>query len=182
MQYVTPLHDAAIETWHHMQAPQPSRRARRRAHSLFLSHQRSPIPQIARLSQVDQRRVSAWMERWQTWGLVGFSSSRSGRPPIFKAEEQQTVSASLDDVPKDVKKVVEAMEQKTRKRVRTKTSKRFSKKSPVWKRSKKSPAQAPEPHKYRRSQAMMARLHARASQGECALGYVDGAGFCFEPY
>jgi hypothetical protein len=35
----------------------------------------------------------------------------------------------LDDSPKDVKKVVEAMEQKTRKRVRTKTIKRFIKKS-----------------------------------------------------
>jgi len=183
MKYVTPLHDADIETLHHMHAHHPSRRARMRAHSLLLSHQRYPIPQIARLSQVDPRRVSAWMERWQTWGLVGFyDRPRSGRPPIFTAEEQQTVYAYLDDFPKDVKKVVEAMEPKTRKRVSTKTIKRFIKKSPVWKRSKQSPATAPEPHKYRRSQAMMARLHARASQGEGDLGYFDGAGFCFEPY
>ena len=80
--------------------------------------------------------------------------------------------------PKDVKKVVEAMEQKTKKRVSTKTIKRLIKKSYIWKRIKKAPAQAPEPLKYRRSQEMIARLQARESQGECDLWYFDGAGFC----
>jgi len=91
------------------------------------------------------------------------------------------VYAYLNNSPKDVKKVVEAMEQKTRKRVSTKTIKRFIKKSHIWKRIKKAPAQAPEPHKYNRSQEMIARLQARESQGDCDLWYFDGAGFCLEP-
>jgi transposase len=182
MKYITPLSDAEIETLHQMHAHHPSRRARMRAHSLLLSHQRYTIPQIARLYQVDQRRVSAWMDRWQAWGVVGlYDRPRSGRPAIFTTEEQQTVYEYLNDSPKDVKQVVEAMEQKTRKRVSTKTIKRFIKKSHIWKRIKKSPAQSPEPHKYSRSQAMIARLHARESQGECDLWYFDGAGFCLEP-
>src|SRR5499426_182187 len=183
MKYVTPLNDAEIETLHQMHAHHPSRRARMRAHSLLLSHQRYTIPQIARLYQVDQRRVSAWMERWQAQGLVGlYDRPRSGRPPILNAEEQQKVYAYLDDSPKDVTKVVEAIEQKTRKHVSTKTIKRLIKKSHIWKRIKKSPAKAPEPQKYSRSQAMIARLQARESQGECDLWYFDGAGFCLEPY
>jgi transposase len=183
MKYVTPLNDAEIETLRQMHAYHPSRRARMRAHSLLLSHQRYTIPQIARLYQVDQRRVSAWIERWQAWGLVGlYDRPRSGRPPIFNAEEQQKVYAYLDDSPKDVKKVVETMEQKTSKRVSTKTIKRLIKKSHIWKRIKKSPAKPPEPHKYSRSQEMIARLHARESRGECDLWYFDGAGFCLEPY
>lgn len=183
MKYVTPLSDAAIETLQQMHAHHPSRRARMRAHSLLLSHQHYTITQIAHVYQVDPRRVSAWMDRWQAWGLVGlYDRPRSGRPPIFTAEEQQKVSECLDDSPKDVKKIVEAMEQKTRKRVSTKTIKRFLKKSHLWKRIKKAPAQAPEPHKYRRSQAMIARLQARESHGECDLWYFDGAGFCLEPY
>jgi transposase len=177
------LNDAELETLQQMQAHHPSRRTRMRAHSLLLSHQRYTIPQIARIYQVDPRRVSAWMDRWQAWGLVGlYDRPRSGRPAIFTAEEQQKVYAYLDDSPKDVKKVVEAMEQETRKRVSTKTIKRLIKKSHIWKRIKKSPAQSPEPHKYSRSQAMIARLQARESQGECDLWYFDGAGFCLEPY
>jgi transposase len=183
MKYVTPLNDAEIETLRQMHAYHPSRRARMRAHSLVLSHQRYTIPQIARLYQVDQRRVSAWIERWQAWGLVGlYDRPRSGRPPIFNAEEQQKVYEYLDDSPKDVKKVVETMEQKTSKRVSTKTIKRLIKKSHSWKRIKKSPAKSPEPHKYSRSQEMIARLQARESRGECDLWYFDGAGFCLEPY
>jgi len=179
MKYVTPLSDAEIETLQQRHTHHPSRRARMRAPSLLLSPQRSTIPPIARLSQVDQRRVSAWIDRWQAWGFVGFyDRPRSGRPSICNAEEPQNVDESLDDSPKDVKKVVEAMEQKTRKRVSTKTIKRFIKKSHIWKRIKKSPAQSPEPQKYSRSQEMMARLHARESQGACDLWYVDGAGFC----
>jgi transposase len=154
-----------------------------RAHSLLLSHQRHTIPHIARIYQVAQRRVSAWIDRWQAWGLVGlYDRPRSGRPSIFNAEEQQKVYTYLDDSPKDVKKVVEAMEQKTSKRVSTKTIKRFIKKSHIWKRIKKSPAKSPEPQKYSRSQEMIARLQARESQGECDLWYFDGAGFCLEPY
>jgi hypothetical protein len=71
MKYVLPLSDAEIETVHQMHAHHPSRRARMRAPSLLLSHQRYTIPQLARLYQVDQRRGSAWMDRWQAWGLVG---------------------------------------------------------------------------------------------------------------
>src|SRR2546427_1523812 len=151
MKYVTPLSDPEIETLQQMQAHHSSRRARMRAHSLLLSHQRYTIPHIARIYQVDQRRVSAWIDRWQTWGLVGlYDRPRSGRPAIFNAEEQQKVYEYLDDSPKDVKKVVEAMEQKTSKRVSTKTIKRLIKKSPSWKRIKKSPAKPPEPHQYSR--------------------------------
>ena len=170
MKYVIPLNDTEIETLQQMHAHHPSRRARMRAHSLLLSHQRYTIPPIARIYQVDQRRVSDWRGRWQTSGLVGlYDRPRSGRPPICNAEEQQKVSACLDDSPKDVKKVVEAMEQKTGKRVSTKTMKRFIKKSHIWKRIKRSPAQSPEPLKYSRSQEMIARLQARESQGECEL-------------
>src|SRR4029434_4838872 len=114
MKYVTPLNDVEIETLQQMHAHHPSRRARMRAHSLLLSPQRYPIPQIARLYQVDQRRVSAWIERWQAWGLVGlYDRPRSGRPAIFTAEEQQKVYEYLNDSPKDVQKVVEAIEHKT---------------------------------------------------------------------
>ena len=182
MKYVTSLNHVEIETLQQMHAYHPSRRARMRAHSLLLSHQRYTIPQIARLYQVDQRRVSAWMERWQAWGLVGlYDRPRSGRPPIFHAAEQQNVYEYLDDSPKDIKKVVEAMEQKTSKRVSTKTIKRLIKKSHIWQRIKKSPAQPPEPQQYSRKQEMIARLQARESHGECDLWYFNGASFCLEP-
>src|SRR6266567_47372 len=100
MKDVTPLNDAEIETLQQMQAHHPSRRARMRAHSLWLSHQRYTIPHIARLYQVDQRRVADWIDRWQTSGFVGFFyRPPGGRPPIFNAAEQQKVAAGLENSP-----------------------------------------------------------------------------------
>lgn len=182
MKYVTLLNAVEIETLHQMHAHHPSRRARMRAHGLLLSHQHYTISQIARVYQVDPRRVSAWITRWQTCGLVGlYDRPRSGRPPLLTPEEQQKVYSYLAQTPKDLKQVVEALVQETTKRVSTKTIKRLLKKSHRWKRIKKAPAGQPAPPHYHRSQELIARLQARERHGECELWYFDGAGFCLEP-
>jgi transposase len=130
MKYVAPLHDDEIQTLHDMHRYHPARRARMRAHSLLLSHQGFSIPDIARFYQVDRRSVSTWIDRWQTRGLVGLSDKPgSGRRPLLNDEEQQKVHDYLHQYPKDLKKVVQALEQETAKRVSTKTIKRLIKKN-----------------------------------------------------
>src|SRR5262249_27146915 len=131
----------------------------------------------------DPRRVSAWVEGWQARGLVGlYDRPWGGRPPIFTMEEQQKVYEYLHNSPQNPKKIVEGMEHQTKKSVRTQTIKRLIKKSHIWQRIKQALAQPPAPHPYSRSPALIARLHVRESQGECALWYCDGTGFCLEPY
>lgn len=130
MKYVNSLHDTEIETLQHLHRYHPSRRARMRAHCILLSHQRYTIPHMARVYQIDRRRISVWIDRWQAWGLVGvYDRPRSGRPPTFTAQEQQRITDYLRDSPKDVKQIVEAMEHETTKRVSTKTIKRYLKKT-----------------------------------------------------
>ena len=130
MKYVAPLRDAEIQTLHDMHRSHPARRARMRAHSLLLGHQGFSIPHIARFSQVDRRSVSTWLDRWQTMGLVGlYDQPGSGRRPLLNADEQQKVHTSLRQYPKDLKKVVQALEHETAKRVSTKTIKRLIKKT-----------------------------------------------------
>jgi transposase len=130
MKYVAPLRDDEIQTLHDMQRYHPARRARMRAHSLLLSPQGFSIPHIARFSQVDRRSVSTWIDRWQTRGLVGlYDQPGSGRRPLLNDEEQQKVHAYLSQYPQAIKKVVQALEQETTKRVSTKTIKRLIKKT-----------------------------------------------------
>jgi transposase len=126
MKYVAPLRDDAIQTLHDMHRYHLARRARMRAHSLLLSHQGCSIPHIARFYQVDRRSVATWIDRWQTMGLVGlYDQPGSGRRPLLNDAEQQKVRTYLGQYPKDIKKVVQALEQETTKRVSTKTIKRF---------------------------------------------------------
>src|SRR5215813_5737373 len=183
MKYVAPLTEVEIQTLQEMHRYHPSRRARMRAHSLLLSHQGIAMPQIARIYQVDYRSVSSWINQWQTRGLVGlYDQPGAGRRPILSLDEQQKVHQSLQDSPKDLKKVVHQLEQETGKRVSPKTIKRLMKKNRyVWKRSRKAPAKAPDPHKYARSKVFRNQLQQRAAGGECALWYFDGTGFCLTP-
>jgi transposase len=183
MKYVLPLNEAEIHTLSDMQRYHPSRRARMRAHSLLLSHHGLSIPQIARIYQVDRRSVSSWIDRWQTHGLVGlYDHPGAGRRPTLSADEQQKVRHYLQQSPKNLKQVVQQLEQDTTKRVSTKTIKRLIKKSGyVWKRIRKSPAKSPEPHKYERSTQLLGRLQQREAAGECDLWYFDVTGFCLTP-
>ena len=88
------------------------------------------MPHMAQFYQVDRRSVSTWIDRWQTMGLVGlYDQPGSGRRPLLNDEEQQKVHAYLRQYPKDIKKVVQALEQETTKRVSTKTIKRLIKKT-----------------------------------------------------
>src|SRR5215831_1219580 len=96
MKYVTPLNEAEIQTLHDMHRYHPSRRTRMRAHSLLLSHQGISIPRIAQIYQVDRRGVSSWIDRWQTYGLVGlYDQPGAGRRPTLSADEQQKVQQYL---------------------------------------------------------------------------------------
>lgn len=129
MKFVNPLNETEIETLQAMHRYHPSRRARMRAHCILLSHQRYKLNDIARFYQVSRRRVSAWMNRWQEYGLVGlYDQPRCGRPPIYNDQEQQQIDSYLERFPQDIKKIVEEMAQETHKRVSAKTMKRYIKK------------------------------------------------------
>jgi len=129
MKFVIPMTKIEVETLHQMHRYHPSRRARMRAHCMLLSHQRYKLNDIARLYHVSRRRVSAWMNRWQTCGVVGlYDQARSGRPPIYSAHEQQQVDYYLHLYPQNVKKIIEEMATETHKRVSPKTMKRYIKK------------------------------------------------------
>ena len=183
MQCVAPLSDTAIQTLTDMQHLHPSRRARMRAHGLLLSHQGFSMRRIAAVYQVSRYAVAAWIERWQSAGLVGlYDHPRSGRPPSLTPDEQHKVDQYLQEHPKDLKQVVHLLEQETHKRVSTKTIKRLIKKNrSVWKRLRKTPAKSPEPAQYQRAQARIADWQARERAGECALWYFDASGFCLAP-
>jgi transposase len=183
MKFVPPLSDPEIHTLTDMQRFHPSRRARMRAHGILLSHQGFSIRRIADVYQVSRYAVAAWLERWNNAGLVGlYDAPRPGRPLRLTPEEQQKVEQYLQEHPKELKRVVQRLEQDTNKRVSPKTIKRLIKKKRYgWKRLRTTPAKSPEPEKYQRAQARIAALQARERAGECALWYFDASGFCLQP-
>jgi transposase len=132
MPCVAPLSDTAIQTVTDMQRLHPSRRARRRAHGLLLSHQGFSMRRIAAVYQVSRYAVAEWLERWPSAGLVGLDDHpRSGRPPSLTPDEQHKVDPYLQEHPKDVTQVGHVLEQATHKRVSTTTITRLIKKNHI---------------------------------------------------
>ena len=130
MKFVTPLSNPEIQTLLDMQRFHFSRRARMRAHGIVLSHQGYSIKDIAAVYQISRYAVSAWIDRWQRSGLVGlYDRPRSGRPMRLSPAEQQQVEQYVQEHPRELKRVVQRLEQDTHKRVSIKTIKRLIKKN-----------------------------------------------------
>jgi transposase len=147
MQCVAPLSDPAIPTLTALPRFHPSRRARRRAHGLRLSHQGFAMRRMAAVSQVARSAVAEWLERGPSAGVVGLDDRpRSGRPPSLTPDAPHQVDQSLPEHPQEWQQVGHWLEQETPKRVSPKTLKRLSQKNRSgWKRLRKTPAQSPEP-------------------------------------
>ena len=130
MKFVNPLTETELETLQQMHRFHPSRRARLRAHGIVLSHQRYKLDDMAQILQVSRRRLSTWIDRWHRFGLVGlYDQPRSGRPPIYSAQEQHQIDTYLQRHPQNIKRMIEDMAHDTQKRVGPKTMKRYIKKA-----------------------------------------------------
>ena len=130
MKFVKALTEPEIETLQHLHRFHPSRRARMRAHCILLSHQRYRLDDMAQMYQASRRRISSWIDRWHTRGLVGlYDQPRSGRPPIYSEQEQKKLDAYLQRHPQNVKRLIEDIAKDTNKRVSPKTMKRYLKKN-----------------------------------------------------
>jgi hypothetical protein len=76
-----------------------------------------------------------------------YDQPSSGRPPLLNDAEQHKVYDYLQQYPKDLKKIVQALEQETTKRVSTKTIKRLIKKTLCLETDQESTSQSARPTK-----------------------------------
>jgi transposase len=132
MKYVKPLTEAEQVTLQEAWKYGPTARVRQRAHALYLSAQRFRIPQLVPIFEVDRDTLSGWIDDWERDGVVGlFDASRTGRPPIYSAEEQQRLRELVDKEPRQLKRAQAQLAAETGKPASTKTLTRALKKTSV---------------------------------------------------
>src|SRR5712691_10962433 len=89
VRYVQPLTDEQRELLEKTMHEDIAFRARSRAHSLLLSAAGTPIQTIAKTSQVHRVTVSAWLKKWEHYGVQSLHDHpRSGRPSKLTPDEQ----------------------------------------------------------------------------------------------
>ncbi len=108
VRYVQPLTDEQRALLEKTMKEDTACRARSRAHSLVLRAAGTPIPTIAKTSQVHRVTVSAWIKTWEHHGAQSLHDHpRSGRPPQLTPDEQELAQHSITEDPRSLKQVVE---------------------------------------------------------------------------
>ncbi len=75
-------------------------RIRHRAQVILWSHSGRTVGEIADLLQLQNRTVSAWIDRWLESGIDGLADApRTGAPPILIPAQQEQVLKWLDETP-----------------------------------------------------------------------------------
>jgi transposase len=156
---------------------------RQRAHCLILAWQGVKIPELIRLFQVSYKTIYNWLNRWESEGIVGLYNQRGrGRPSRFNDEQKAQIKEWVKQEPRQLKQVVQKIQEQWDVEVSTKTIQRILKMlSMSWHRMRRSVGGEPEPEEYRRKKLELEELKRLDREGEINLYYLDEAGFCLIP-
>jgi transposase len=106
---------------------------RQRAHAILLSAKGYTITQLQEIFAVDRDTVSAWITRFERFGMTGLQDlPRSGRPPIYTDDEVLQLQALIEQEPRQLKRAQARLEQATGKTACTVTLRRALKKTALF--------------------------------------------------
>jgi transposase len=156
---------------------------RQRAHCILLSSQGYRVGQLMEIFQVSRKTVYNWFNHWEERGLVGlYHRPGQGRKPTFNADQMAQIRVWATEHPKQLKQVVQKVQETWQVKTSTQTIKRVLKSLRMsWHRFRRVVGGQPDPQEYRDKQAQLVILQQLEAQGELDLYYLDEVGFCLIP-
>lgn len=156
---------------------------RQRAHCILLSSQNYSIAQLRDIFGVSRKTLSNWFNNWEAQGVVGlYNRPGRGRKATFSQEQIEQIRVWTQQSPRQLKQVVQKVQQAWDITISTKTIKRVLKAvSMSWHRFRRVVGGHPDPQEYAEKQARLESLKRLEAQGELDLYYLDEAGFCLIP-
>lgn len=128
LKFVHPLSEIAKQELHEVYQNHPNFRVRQRAHAMLLSHQGYTINQMQAIFQINRDYISLWIDRFNAQGIDGLEDlPRSGRPPIYTADEVDIFKAKIAQEPRQIKQAQAFLETQTEKKSCLETLKRILK-------------------------------------------------------
>lgn len=132
MKRIQPLSEAECETLRAAWKAGPSSRVRQRAQAVYLAHRGYGRIALSALFEVGVDTISAWLDGWEAAGLRGlYDEPRSGRPPIYTADEADRLCQWLDEEPRQLQQAHARLEAATGKAASRQTVRRLVKKKPT---------------------------------------------------
>jgi len=156
---------------------------RQRAHCILLSSQNYSIAQLMDIFGVSRKTLYNWFNNWEAQGVVGlYNRPGRGRKGTFTPEQLEQIRSWTQQHPRQLKQVVQKVEQEWGISISTKTIKRVLKAVRMsWHRFRRVVGGQPDVQEYAQKQAQLETLKQLEDQGELDLYYLDEAGFCLIP-
>lgn len=155
---------------------------RQRADCILLSSQNYRIAQLRDIFDVSRKTLYNWFNNWEAQGVLGlYNRPGRGRKNTFSPEQSKQIRAWVEQQPRQLKQVVQKVQQEWGIAIRTKTIKRVLKAVGMsWHRFRRVVGGQPNVQQYDQKQAELATLQ-QWEQGELDLYYLDEAGCCLIP-
>jgi transposase len=156
---------------------------RQRAHCILLSSLDYGIAQLMEIFNVSRKTLYNWFNNWETQGVVGlYNRPGRGRKSTFSSEQVEQICAWVQQQPRQLKQVVQKVQEEWAISISTKTIKRVLKAVRMsWHRFRRVVGGQPNALEYEQKQAQLETLKQLEDQGELDLYYLDEAGFCLIP-
>lgn len=133
LKFIKPLSEVEKQTLEEVRRNHPQFRVRNRAQALLLNARAYPITQLQDLFEVGRDTISAWLNGWESKGIVGiFDEARSGRPSIFTPDEKSKFKVLVDENPHQLSESAARLQDETGKQASLFTYKRFLKKQAMF--------------------------------------------------
>ena len=130
LKFVRPLSEADQQELQEIYQNHSSFKVRQRAQAILLSHQGYTINQLQAIFQINRDYISLWIDRYNSKGIQGLEDyPRSGRPPIYTADEIEIFKAKIAEEPRQIKQAQAFLEAQTDKKSCLETLKRILKNS-----------------------------------------------------
>ena len=156
---------------------------RQRAHCILLNSQNYSIAQLMDIFHVSRKTLYNWFHNWEAQGVLGlYNRPGRGRKNTFSPEQIKQIRAWVEQQPRQLKQVVQKVQQEWGISISTKTIKRVLKAVRMsWHRFRRVVGRQPNVQEYDQKQAELTTLQELEEQGELDLYYLDEAGFCLIP-
>lgn len=156
---------------------------RQRAHCILLSSQNYSIAQLMDIFRVSRKTLYNWFNNWEAQGILGlYNRPGRGRKSTFNPKQLEQIQAWVQQQPRQLKQVVQQVQEEWGISISTKTIKRVLKAVKMsWHRFRRVMGGQPDTHEYDQKRAELERLKQLEDQGELDLYYLDEAGFCLIP-
>lgn len=156
---------------------------RQRAHWILLSSQDYSIAQLMDILSVSRKTLYNWFNNWEALGVVElYNRPGRGRKSTFTPEQIEQIRAWVQHQPRQLKQVVQKVQEEWDISISTKTIKRVLKAMRMsWHRFRRVVGGQPNVQEYNQKQTELETLKQLEEQGELDLYYLDESGFCLIP-